>query len=63
MIISALKEGLQAAHNSVKHLLGIVHFKNKCLIFMHEMEAVMAPHREEYKNMWKAKCQRSPLFH
>jgi hypothetical protein len=53
LTISAPKKGLQMADDFGDHFFELVHFMDRCMKFKREMEAVMAPYKEVYKDMRK----------
>jgi hypothetical protein len=62
MVHQCPEEGLQMADNTVHHFSEVNPLMDRCLIFEHEMRAVMAPYKEKYKNMQKRQSNRgSPL--
>jgi hypothetical protein len=52
LITSALQEGLQMMYD-ISHVFEVDHFMDTGLKFEHEMEAVMAQLKEDYKDMQK----------
>lgn len=50
---SDLKEALQLANDVVSHFSEISCFMDRCLIFKHEMETLIAPYKDIHKDMQK----------
>jgi len=59
---SDLKKALQLANDIVNHFAEIGCFMDTCLILKHEMETLIAPYKDMYKDMQKMK-QSSEGFH
>lgn len=59
---SASKKGLQMGVRLGDQFLVVNHFINKCLKCMHELEGIMSPCKEVYKNMQKTKQSKNTSF-
>jgi len=53
MTSSALKKCFQIGYDQVCYVFKINHFMDKCLKFKHEIETVITPYKEMYKDMQK----------
>uniref|UniRef100_UPI0035902DA6 tigger transposable element-derived protein 1-like n=1 Tax=Myxine glutinosa TaxID=7769 RepID=UPI0035902DA6 len=63
LTISTVKKGLQMADDLVDHLFEVDHFMERCLKLKREMDTVMAPSKEVYKDMQtKAKQMKITSF-
>jgi len=59
---STWKKGLQMGVRLGDQLLEVNHFIDKCLKCMHELEGIISPCKEVYKNMQKTKQSKNTSF-